>query len=113
MTPTTLMQFQQSQGREPTGTVTDADAAALSLGSSAAPQGVSKPVGFADIALEGASALRELFWRLPDRLPLGVTQSAGLLDLLPGDRLEVADQLLQLQLLPFEVMRLVVQRLLK
>ena len=47
MTRTTLMQFQQAQGREQTGTVTDADAAALSLGSSAAPQGVSNPVGFA------------------------------------------------------------------
>lgn len=47
MTRTTLMQFQQSQGREQTGIVSVADAAALSLGSSAAPQGVSNPVGFA------------------------------------------------------------------
>ena len=47
MTRTTLMQFQQSQGREQTGIVSDADAAALSLGSSATPQGVSNPVGFA------------------------------------------------------------------
>jgi murein DD-endopeptidase MepM/ murein hydrolase activator NlpD len=47
MTRTTLMQFQQSQGREQTGIVSDADAAALSLGSSAAPQGVTNPVGFA------------------------------------------------------------------
>jgi peptidoglycan hydrolase-like protein with peptidoglycan-binding domain len=47
MTRATLVQFQQSQRREPTGTVTDADAAGLSLGSSAAPQGVANPVGFA------------------------------------------------------------------
>jgi murein DD-endopeptidase MepM/ murein hydrolase activator NlpD len=47
MTRTTLMQFQQAQGREQTGIVSDADAAALSLGSTAAPQGVSNPVGFA------------------------------------------------------------------
>jgi peptidoglycan hydrolase-like protein with peptidoglycan-binding domain len=47
MTRATLMQFQQSQGRKQTGIVTDADAAGLSLGSSAAPQGVSNPVGFA------------------------------------------------------------------
>jgi peptidoglycan hydrolase-like protein with peptidoglycan-binding domain len=47
VTRTTLMQFQQSQGREQSGSVTDADAAALSLGSSAAPQGVASQVGFA------------------------------------------------------------------
>jgi peptidoglycan hydrolase-like protein with peptidoglycan-binding domain len=47
MTRATLMQFQQSQGREQTGIVSDADAAALALGSSATPQGVSNPVGFA------------------------------------------------------------------
>jgi peptidoglycan hydrolase-like protein with peptidoglycan-binding domain len=47
MTKTALMQFQQSQGRAQTGAVTDADAAALSLGTAAAPQGVTNPAGFA------------------------------------------------------------------
>ncbi len=47
VTKATLMQFQQSQGRSQTGAVTDADAAALSLGTTAAPQGVSSQVGFA------------------------------------------------------------------
>jgi peptidoglycan hydrolase-like protein with peptidoglycan-binding domain len=47
LTRATLMQFQQSQGREQTGIVSDADAAALSLGSRATPQGVANPVGFA------------------------------------------------------------------
>jgi murein DD-endopeptidase MepM/ murein hydrolase activator NlpD len=47
MTRSTLMQFQQSQGREQSGAVTAADAAALSLGSTAAPQGVASQVGFA------------------------------------------------------------------
>jgi peptidoglycan hydrolase-like protein with peptidoglycan-binding domain len=47
MTKATLMQFQQSQGRAQTGAVTDADAAALSLGTTAAPQGVANPTGFA------------------------------------------------------------------
>lgn len=47
MTRSTLMQYQQSQGRKQTGVVSDADAGALALGSSATPQGVSKPVGFA------------------------------------------------------------------
>jgi peptidoglycan hydrolase-like protein with peptidoglycan-binding domain len=47
MTKATLMQFQQSQGRAQTGTVTDADAAALSLGTAAAPQGVASQPGFA------------------------------------------------------------------
>jgi peptidoglycan hydrolase-like protein with peptidoglycan-binding domain len=47
MTRATLMQFQQSQGRKQTGIVSDADAAALSLGSRATPQGVANPVGFA------------------------------------------------------------------
>jgi peptidoglycan hydrolase-like protein with peptidoglycan-binding domain len=47
MTRATLMQFQQSQGRQQSGIVGEADAAALSLGSSATPQGVANPVGFA------------------------------------------------------------------
>ncbi len=47
MTRTTLVQFQQSQGREQTGVVSGADAAALALGTSAAPQGVASQVGFA------------------------------------------------------------------
>lgn len=47
MTRSTLMQFQQSQGREQSGIVSDADAAALALGSSATPQGVTNSVGFA------------------------------------------------------------------
>ena len=47
MTKATLVQFQQSQGREQTGVVSDADAAALSLGTAAAPQGIASQVGFA------------------------------------------------------------------
>ncbi len=47
MTRATLIQFQQSAGREPTGVVSAADASALSLGTDAAPQGVSSQAGFA------------------------------------------------------------------
>ena len=47
MTKATLQEFQQAQGRERTGVVSAADAAALSLGTTQAPQGVSSPVGFA------------------------------------------------------------------
>ena len=47
MTRTTLVQFQLSQGREQTGVIGGADAAALALGTSAAPQGVASQVGFA------------------------------------------------------------------
>jgi peptidoglycan hydrolase-like protein with peptidoglycan-binding domain len=54
MTKATLMQFQQSQGRAQTGTVTSADATALSLGTSAAPQGVASQQGFAVFGERGA-----------------------------------------------------------
>ncbi len=47
MTSATLMQFQESQGRKQSGTVTQADATGLSLGKAAAPQGVASQVGFA------------------------------------------------------------------
>ena len=47
MTKASLQQFQKAAGREQTGVVSAADAAALSLGTSAAPQGVSNPTGFA------------------------------------------------------------------
>jgi peptidoglycan hydrolase-like protein with peptidoglycan-binding domain len=47
MTKATLQQFQKSAGREQTGVVSGADAAALSLGTSEAPRGVSSTVGFA------------------------------------------------------------------
>ncbi len=47
VTKTTLVQFQQSQGREQSGVVSAADAAALALGTSATPQGVASQVGFA------------------------------------------------------------------
>jgi peptidoglycan hydrolase-like protein with peptidoglycan-binding domain len=47
MTKQTLMQFQRSQGRAETGAVTEADAAALSLGTAAAPQAVANQTGFA------------------------------------------------------------------
>jgi peptidoglycan hydrolase-like protein with peptidoglycan-binding domain len=47
MTRATLTQYQQSQGREPSGVVTQADATALSLGTGAAPQGISSQAGFA------------------------------------------------------------------
>ena len=47
MTRASLQQYQQSQGRAQTGAVTDADATALALGTSGAPQGVSSQAGFA------------------------------------------------------------------
>jgi len=47
MTKATLQQFQKAAGREQTGVVTGADATALALGTSSAPQGVSSTVGFA------------------------------------------------------------------
>jgi peptidoglycan hydrolase-like protein with peptidoglycan-binding domain len=47
MTKATLQQFQKAEGRDQTGVVSAADAAALSLGTTQAPQGVSNPVGFA------------------------------------------------------------------
>jgi peptidoglycan hydrolase-like protein with peptidoglycan-binding domain len=46
-TRTTLMRFQQTQGREQTGVVSAADAGELALGTPSAPQGVSSQVGFA------------------------------------------------------------------
>jgi murein DD-endopeptidase MepM/ murein hydrolase activator NlpD len=54
MTRATLSQFQQSQGRDATGVVSQADATALSLGTTAAPQGVSNQTGFAVFGERGA-----------------------------------------------------------
>jgi peptidoglycan hydrolase-like protein with peptidoglycan-binding domain len=50
----TLMLFQKTQGRAQTGVVTAADAAVLSLGTSAAPQGVANQAGFAVFGERGA-----------------------------------------------------------
>ena len=49
----TLQQYQRSQGREQTGVVTDADAIALALGTSGAPQSVSSQAGFAVLGERG------------------------------------------------------------
>jgi peptidoglycan hydrolase-like protein with peptidoglycan-binding domain len=54
MTRNTLVKYQQTQGREQTGVVSATDAAELALGSSAAPQGVVKPSGFAVFGERGA-----------------------------------------------------------
>ncbi|HUS41560.1 MAG TPA: peptidoglycan-binding protein [Ilumatobacteraceae bacterium] len=54
MTKSTLMQFQKAQGRAQTGVVTAADASVLSLGTTAAPQGVSNQAGFAVYGERGA-----------------------------------------------------------
>jgi len=48
-----LQQYQRSQGREQTGVVTDADAIALALGTSGAPQSVSSQAGFAVLGERG------------------------------------------------------------
>jgi peptidoglycan hydrolase-like protein with peptidoglycan-binding domain len=53
-TRTTLAQFQQTQGREQTGVVSDTDAAELALGTPDAPQGVSSQPGFAVFGERGA-----------------------------------------------------------
>jgi peptidoglycan hydrolase-like protein with peptidoglycan-binding domain len=47
MSKATLQQFQGNAGREQTGVVSAADAAALSLGGATTPQGVTAPSGFA------------------------------------------------------------------
>ena len=54
MTRSTLMEFQRAQGREQTGVVSATDATELSLGTTAAPQGVSSQAGFAVYGERGA-----------------------------------------------------------
>ena len=54
MTRATLIEFQRAQGREQTGVVSATDAAELSLGTAAAPQGISNQAGFAVYGERGA-----------------------------------------------------------
>ncbi len=54
MTRATLIEFQRAQGREQNGVVSATDVAELSLGSPAAPQGVSNQAGFAMYGERGA-----------------------------------------------------------
>lgn len=69
----TLQQYQRSQGREQTGVVTDADAIALALGTSGAPQSVSSQAGFAVLGERGerVKALQQSL------LKAGITLAGG------------------------------------
>jgi murein DD-endopeptidase MepM/ murein hydrolase activator NlpD len=72
-TRSTLMSFQQTQGRAATGVVTEADASVLALGSGASPQGVATPVGFAVFGERG-DRVRALQQSL---LATGITFAGG------------------------------------
>jgi len=73
LTRATLQQYQQSQGREQTGVVTDADAIALALGASGTPQSVGSQAGFAVLGERGerVKALQQSL------LKAGITLAGG------------------------------------
>ena len=73
MTKATLQQFQKAAGRAQTGVVTGADATALALGTSSAPQGASSNVGFAVFGERG-SRVKALQQSLLDA---GITFAGG------------------------------------